>query len=209
MTNRAFDCKIVFGRLSRQPVGSKEARHADKTEIPYPSGTGGWDLRRLHFDAVFGSHALPVFKGKRAPPCARIAGMVAAWELRKAGYLCTVLEARERAGRRNWTLRKGTRVVMFDGTTQTCNFADDLYFNAGPARLPPAAATSFCHVGAGCRKASFTRGRRRSRPPFRQVALEPCLRSLRPRTLVVGQFSSRSGEFTSPIGGIKPPLHPN
>jgi monoamine oxidase len=67
---------------------------------------------------------------------AGIAGMVAAWELQKAGYSCTILEARGRAGGRNWTIRNGTRVEMTDGTTQTCSFEDGHYFNAGPARLP-------------------------------------------------------------------------
>ena len=67
---------------------------------------------------------------------AGIAGLVAAWELRKAGYECTVLEARSRCGGRNWTIRNGSRVEMTDGTTQTCTFEDELYFNAGPARLP-------------------------------------------------------------------------
>jgi len=67
---------------------------------------------------------------------AGIAGMVAAWELQKAGYSCTILEARGRAGGRNWTIRNGTRVEMTDGTTQTCTFEDGHYFNAGPARLP-------------------------------------------------------------------------
>jgi len=50
---------------------------------------------------------------------AGIAGLVSAWELSKAGYNCVVLEARGRAGGRNWTIRKGTRVEMTDGTTQT------------------------------------------------------------------------------------------
>jgi len=67
---------------------------------------------------------------------AGIAGMAAAWELRKAGYECTVLEALDRCGGRNWTIRSGTRVEMTDGTRQTCKFEDELYFNAGPARLP-------------------------------------------------------------------------
>ncbi len=67
---------------------------------------------------------------------AGIAGMVAAWELKKAGYNCTILEARNRAGGRNWTIRNGTRVEMTDGTTETCQFAEGHYFNAGPARLP-------------------------------------------------------------------------
>ena len=69
---------------------------------------------------------------------AGIAGMVAAWELKKAGYNCTILEARNRAGGRNWTIRNGTRVEMTDGTAETCQFADGHYFNAGPARLPSA-----------------------------------------------------------------------
>jgi len=34
------------------------------------------------------------------------------------------LEARGRAGGRNWTIRNGTRVEMTDGTTQTCTFED-------------------------------------------------------------------------------------
>src|ERR1035438_4945379 len=61
---------------------------------------------------------------------AGIAGMVAAWELKKAGYTCTILEARNRAGGRNWTIRNGTRVEMTDGTAETCKFAEGHYFNA-------------------------------------------------------------------------------
>ena len=38
---------------------------------------------------------------------AGIAGLVAAYELGKAGYRCTLLEARARCGGRNWTLRGG------------------------------------------------------------------------------------------------------
>jgi monoamine oxidase len=78
---------------------------------------------------------------------AGIAGMVAAWELQKAGYSCTILEARSRAGGRNWTIRNGTRVEMTDGTSQVCSFADEHYFNAGPARLPSQHQTilGYCH----------------------------------------------------------------
>ena len=72
---------------------------------------------------------------------AGIAGLVSAWELSKAGYSCVVLEARDRAGGRNWTIRNGTRVEMTDGTTQTCTFDDPNYMNAGPARLPSQHAT--------------------------------------------------------------------
>jgi monoamine oxidase len=67
---------------------------------------------------------------------AGIAGLVAAYELRKAGFTCTVLEARERPGGRNWTVRNGTTVEFTDGTKQRCEWKDGLYLNAGPARLP-------------------------------------------------------------------------
>jgi len=76
-------------------------------------------------------------KGKRVVILgAGIAGLVSAWELSKAGYNCTILEARGRAGGRNWTIRNGTRIEMTDGTKQVCAFDEPNYFNAGPARLP-------------------------------------------------------------------------
>ncbi len=67
---------------------------------------------------------------------AGMAGLVSAWELEQAGYRVTLIEARERVGGRNWSVRRGTRVEMTDGSVQTCGFADGEYFNAGPARLP-------------------------------------------------------------------------
>jgi len=67
---------------------------------------------------------------------AGIAGMVAAYELRKAGFECTLLEARERPGGRNWTIRNGSTVEFTDGTVQRCDWKKDLYLNAGPARIP-------------------------------------------------------------------------
>jgi len=67
---------------------------------------------------------------------AGIAGLVSAYEMRRAGFDCTVLEARERPGGRNWTLRKGSMLAFTDGTSQDCTFDEGNYFNAGPARLP-------------------------------------------------------------------------
>jgi NAD(P)-binding Rossmann-like domain len=40
-----------------------------------------------------------------------IAGLVAAYELGKAGWSCTILEARRRPGGRNWSIRNGTEVA--------------------------------------------------------------------------------------------------
>ena len=66
-----------------------------------------------------------------------IAGLVSAYELGKAGFHCTVLEARERPGGRNWTVRNGTTVEFIDGMKQTAGYSSsDSYFNSGPARLP-------------------------------------------------------------------------
>jgi len=67
---------------------------------------------------------------------AGIAGLVAAYELERAGFAVTVVEARERVGGRNWTIRGGDRVESLDRPTQTAGFSPGLYFNAGPARLP-------------------------------------------------------------------------
>jgi hypothetical protein len=67
---------------------------------------------------------------------AGMAGLVAAYELGKAGYECVILEARDRVGGRNWTVRRGTTIEMSDGTAQNCGFDEGLYFNSGPARLP-------------------------------------------------------------------------
>ena len=67
---------------------------------------------------------------------AGIAGMVAAYELRKAGYRVQVLEYNNRAGGRNWTLRGGDRYTELGGFTQECKFDPGLYINPGPWRLP-------------------------------------------------------------------------
>jgi monoamine oxidase len=67
---------------------------------------------------------------------AGIAGLTTAYELEKAGYACEILEARERPGGRNWTVRGGTTETEIDGVTQTSTFGEGQYFNAGPARIP-------------------------------------------------------------------------
>src|SRR5882724_13176607 len=77
---------------------------------------------------------------------AGMAGLSAAYELGKAGYDCTVLEARDRVGGRNWSIRRGTRLDMTDGTRQVCEFDPEMYWNSGPARIPSAhqAVLGYC-----------------------------------------------------------------
>jgi monoamine oxidase len=67
---------------------------------------------------------------------AGIAGLVSAYELQRAGYRVTVLEARDRIGGRSWTIRGGDRIVQTGRPDQLATFAPGLYFNAGPARIP-------------------------------------------------------------------------
>lgn len=75
-------------------------------------------------------------KGRKAAVVgAGIAGLSAAYELHKAGFDVTLLEARQRVGGRSWTLRGGDRVQHDDGSEQHVTFAEGLYFNPGPARI--------------------------------------------------------------------------
>lgn len=77
-----------------------------------------------------------------------IAGLVAAYEMRELGYDVTLLEARDRPGGRNWTVRGGDQVTFADGTAQTCAWEKGNYQNFGPARLP----SIHPHILGCCRK---------------------------------------------------------
>jgi monoamine oxidase len=67
---------------------------------------------------------------------AGIAGLICAYELQRAGYKVSILEARNRIGGRSWTIRGGDRIVQTGRPDQVASFNPGLYFNAGPARLP-------------------------------------------------------------------------
>src|SRR2546423_4648719 len=71
---------------------------------------------------------------------AGIAGLAAAYELTRAGFKCSVLEAQPHAGGRNFTVRRGTVIneeSAEHGTTeQKCGFDEGLYVNVGPGRIP-------------------------------------------------------------------------
>lgn len=67
---------------------------------------------------------------------AGMAGLVSAYELVQAGFDVTVLEARDRVGGRNWTVRGGDVVRHAHGPAQSVAFDEGFYFNCGPARLP-------------------------------------------------------------------------
>ena len=67
---------------------------------------------------------------------AGLAGLVAALELKRAGYRVQVLESEVRAGGRCWTIRGGDRITDLDGASQVCGFDQGQYFNPGPWRIP-------------------------------------------------------------------------
>lgn len=78
---------------------------------------------------------------------AGLAGMTAAYELRKAGYQVKLLEYNAKPGGRCWTLRGGDRFVELGGATQNCTFDQGLYLNPGPWRIPyhHHAVLDYCH----------------------------------------------------------------
>lgn len=83
--------------------------------------------------------AAPTHKGKPlrvAVLGAGIAGLSAAYELERAGHEAILLEARDRVGGRNWTLRGGDRIAHLQGEEQRVEFDPGLYLNVGPARIP-------------------------------------------------------------------------
>jgi monoamine oxidase len=67
---------------------------------------------------------------------AGLAGLVAAYELQRAGYKVQVLEYHQRAGGRNWTLRGGDTYTELGGISQKCEFDRGHYINPGPWRIP-------------------------------------------------------------------------
>jgi monoamine oxidase len=67
---------------------------------------------------------------------AGVAGMVAAMELRDAGYKVRVLEYNGRPGGRNWSLYGGDSYTEMGGATQHVRFDAGQYLNPGPWRLP-------------------------------------------------------------------------
>jgi len=69
---------------------------------------------------------------------AGVSGLVVGYELGKLGYDFQILEARDRVGGLNWTVRKGTEhtEIVANGERQVCTFDEGQYVNVGPWRLP-------------------------------------------------------------------------
>lgn len=86
-------------------------------------------------------HGPPKLSGARAGASvvvlgAGLAGMLAAYELAKAGYGVRILEYQDRSGGRNWSLYGGDTYTELGGATQKVGFAAGNYLNPGPWRIP-------------------------------------------------------------------------
>src|SRR5580704_8115543 len=132
--------------ISGRPYGADKMSGTRRDFLLQVAAAGGYRATYLTMQAMglLGATAAaePLAIERGAPGTkviilgAGVAGLSAAYELGKAGYACTVLEARDRVGGRNWTIRRGTTLDMTDGSRQVCAFDADMYWNSGPARLP-------------------------------------------------------------------------
>jgi len=104
-------------------------------------------LKRARNMVQFPDENIGIGKGKQAVIIgAGVAGLTSAYELlvNEIGCSCVILEANQRAGGRNLTLRPGD-VLKEDGfDPQVCDFQSEEnqpyqpYLNAGPGRIPSA-----------------------------------------------------------------------
>jgi len=138
---RCFAHNAGVNRMAEEPVGSSMTRRQLLSMIG--STAGGAAMYQAM--STLGFAADSNFNGPSrltsAPAGASvlvlgagIAGMVAAYELRNAGYRVQVLEYNDRAGGRNWTLRGGDRYTEMGGMSQQCRFDPGLYINFCPVR---------------------------------------------------------------------------
>jgi len=93
--------------------------HAAETRFPGPPNLSG---------ARKGSTVIVLGAG--------LAGMLAAYELEKAGYKVQILEYQNRPGGRNWSIYGGDKITEMGGATQNVGFAKGNYLNPGPWRIP-------------------------------------------------------------------------
>jgi monoamine oxidase len=129
-------------------AGAARAMTLSRRSLVHLVGKAGGAAAAYHTMAAMGLLAVPsAYAGPPKLPPGRgrrvviigagIAGMVLAYELRNAGYQPLVLEARDRPGGRNRSLRGGDTVTETAATQRVAWDHDDhLYFNPGPARLP-------------------------------------------------------------------------
>ena len=67
---------------------------------------------------------------------AGISGLALGYELSRLGYDFRILEARDRVGGLNWTVRRGSEHTEMNGERQVCTFDEGQWVNVGAWRIP-------------------------------------------------------------------------
>ena len=144
--------------LKAQQEGQMEKTGATRRELLTAIGMAGGTAALYQAMTTMGHAAEtqyagpPDLSGARAGASvlvlgAGLAGMLAAYELNKAGYKVRILEYQNRAGGRNWSLQGGDSYTELGGATQNIAFAQGQYFNPGPWRIPYAADHGLRNAG--------------------------------------------------------------
>ena len=126
-----------------------------------------------------------------------IAGMVSAYELRKAGFDCTILEARNRPGGRCWSVREGTKVEFTDGTVQICELAR----TAATSTPAPPASHPFTPISSTTATTSACPSKSKSTPPALPSCSLPCSKAASQSS---SARSSTTPAATSPNSSPRP-----
>jgi monoamine oxidase len=124
-TSRAVSRRSLFHMIGTM-AGSAAMLHA-MTEMGYAGESGYHGPIKLSAPPP-GTSVLILGAG--------VAGMVAALELRNAGYKVQILEYNNRPGGRNWSLHGGDSYTELGGFTQKVGFDPGQYLNPGPWRIP-------------------------------------------------------------------------
>ena len=130
--------------MSQVSQGGRLTRRHFLTMVGYAAGGAAMYQAMMRLGhAAEGSYDGPIrLEGKPRPGTsvvilgAGLAGMVAALELRNAGYQVKILEYRHKVGGRNWTLHGGDSYTELGGARQDVKFDKDQYINPGPWRIP-------------------------------------------------------------------------
>lgn len=114
-------------QLTAATVASSFASDALADSNIEPFNLTNWRTQR--FDNVKKHHDILILG-------AGIAGLCISYELAQQGIDCQILEAREKPGGRNETIRHSSKIIESDRES-ICDFTHNkhLYFNVGPARI--------------------------------------------------------------------------
>src|SRR5687768_8584328 len=101
--------RTLLGRLGM--VGGLGAAMGAMNALGLMGVADAQDMSGLHPTVGKNKHVIVLGAG--------IAGLTAAFELEQAGFLVTLLEARNRVGGRLWTVRNGDKIEMIGEASQT------------------------------------------------------------------------------------------